>query len=51
MVKLRVVSADPQPGDLISRDGLKIEVTKREGDTVFYITIPEHGDGGPVISL
>lgn len=45
MAKLRSVSLDPQPFDVIERDGLKIEVTKREGNIVFYITIPANGDG------
>lgn len=44
-VSRRDVSADPQPFDVIYRDGLRIEVTKREGDTVHYITIPLEGPG------
>lgn len=45
MAKLRSVSLDPQPFDVLEREGLKIEVTKREGNIVFYITIPANGDG------
>jgi hypothetical protein len=42
---LRKPALDPQPFDVISRDGLRIEVTKRDGDTVYYITIPLEGPG------
>lgn len=38
-LKKRDVVSDPQTGDILVRDGQKIEVTLREGDTVHYIAL------------
>lgn len=38
-VAQRKPSLDPQAGDVLVRDGQKIEVTRREGETVYYIAL------------
>lgn len=38
-LKKRDVVSDPQSGDVLVRDGQKIEVTRREGETVYYIAL------------
>lgn len=36
-MKKRNVVSDPQPEDVLVRDGHRIEVTRREGETIHYV--------------